>query len=193
LTPSQDKIRAALSWDGVNAAYWYRLASAKIRALNDDPLAMAQTAQDRNAVRRQINRLLEQAVALNPFHSAAHIAQGGVIVDRLRDEGWQDADGWHAADLAFDRAVYFGGPLVPERHRQLGYYWLVRALGQAAGASGRWQGWQRSSWHYRQALAHTPSHSRKALLGRIEADLSRATGDGQIAKKVVAELLAQGD
>jgi hypothetical protein len=189
LAPSENKIRAAIAWDGANAAYWYKLALARIRSRSDDALLLGPTTATTTEIRQQIQHQLETAVALNPYHPNPHISLGWIHVEMVKGEPAGAAAAWEVADLAFDRAMYFIGPGTPDQHLHLGYYWLLRSLSHPPGSSGRWGGWQRTSWHYRQALVHTHSYGRKDLLQRIETDLVWALNDPQAAKKALEEVV----
>lgn len=163
LNPSEQRIKAALFWDGGNAAYWFKLACELRRHEN-----LAQKdSEGPPAPSLEVIDALEKAVRLNPFNAEYH-----------RQLGWEYSFLWHApddhqkwlsaADLSMERAAYFAGESGAWEHNDLGSYWDIRSKSIDPANPFREITRAKACWHHRKALfLETGAEHKKQRLKEI--------------------------
>ncbi len=177
--PSLEKIRAAITWDGRNAEYRFRLAEKLIIARNEES-----DDKSRNEYLVKIIDALENAVRLNPFNSEYHLRLGWEYTYI-----WQKPD-YHqkwipAADMCMERAAYFAGEKNPNLHAELGNYWIMRS--KTIDSSNRlWDSvLNRAGWHYRKAIELEPGN--KNLKDKIRKYIWNFYPDEEFMKTVTGD------
>jgi len=149
--PSLGKISAAITWDGKNAEYRFRLAEKLITARNEKS-----EDKNRNEYLIKIIDALENAARLNPFNAEYHLRLGWEYTYM-----WQKPD-YHqkwlpAADTCMERAAYFAGEKNPNLHAELGNYWVMRSK-TIDPSNQLWNSTlNRAYWHYRKAIKLEPA------------------------------------
>jgi hypothetical protein len=146
--PATEEIKAAISWDGHNAEYWYKLGQA-LSDMRSAGEGMS-TDEERSENQIQIVKALEQAVRLNPVQARYRVLLG-----------WEYSHLWHnphhrekwlaAADTAMSGAAYLAGDKDPGLHLSIGNYWIMRSKATVP-SDPQWKvAWEQASWHYRKA------------------------------------------
>nr|HID57819.1 O-antigen ligase domain-containing protein [Desulfobacterales bacterium] len=158
-SPPVEEIRKAISWDGGNAEYWYKLARESMRIRDagyrtEEREKVQEAARegmwDRKECQMEIIRALEEAVRLNPLKAEYHQRLGWEYTYL-----WQEPD-YHrrwlpAADLCMERAAYFAGGKDPRIHLDLGNYWIMRSKTIDPASPEREAAWAKACWHYKEA------------------------------------------
>ena len=157
--PSAESIRKAISWDGANAEYRYKLARELIRQRDEWKKAYApgeesryREEQAREDHRRilEITAALEEAVRLNPFNAEYHHRLGWFYTYLWREQDYYSK--WlRAADISMERAAYFAGEINPRMHVDLGHYWVMRTRSLDQHDPMLDSVWARACWHYGKA------------------------------------------
>ena len=126
--PALKKIKAAITWDGTNAGYWYKLAQELIKKRGQELRIqdIELKEQKLRGIQKKIVKTMEQAVRLNPFAVEYH-QQLGWEYSRLWLEPDFASKWFPAADLSMERAAYFAGEKHPLLHVKLGHYWVMRS------------------------------------------------------------------
>jgi len=177
--PADEKIRAAITWDGMNAEYRFRLAENLIIARNDEP-----DDKSRNEYLVKIIDVLENATRLNPFNSEYHLMLGWEYTYM-----WEKPD-YHqkwlpAADICMERAAYFAGEKNPNLHVELGNYWIMRSktvdpANQLWDSALIWAG-----WHYTKAIELEPAD--KKMKEKIKKNIWNYYPDEEFVKTTMGE------
>ena len=177
--PSVEKIRAAITWDGRNAEYRFRLAENLIIARNDE-----QVDKSGNEYFVKIIDALENSARLNPFNSEYHLRLGWEYTYM-----WQKPD-YHqkwlpAADICMERAAYFAGEKNPNLHAELGNYWIMRSK-TIDPANLLWDSaLNRAGWHYTKAIELEPAD--KKMKEKIKKHIWNFYPDEEFIRKVMGE------
>ena len=148
--PPLEELKKAVSWDGYNAEYRYKLARELMRVRHSEPLRPDQDIEDRRKHQMEVIEILEQAVRLNPFNAEYHMRAGWAYayLRRLLDheQKWLSA-----ADISIDRSTYFAGDINPSLHVHLANYWIMRSKTISPAEPGWETAWARACWHYKKA------------------------------------------
>jgi hypothetical protein len=177
--PSVEKIMAAITWDGKNAEYRFRLAEKLIVARNEET-----DDKSRNEYLVKIIDALENAARLNPFNAEYHLRLGWEYTFM-----WQKHD-YHqkwlpAADTCMERAAYFAGEKNPNLHAELGNYWVMRSK-TIDPSNQLWDSTlNRAGWHYRKAIELEPAD--KKLKEKIRKYIWNFYPDEEFVKRVKGE------
>jgi hypothetical protein len=149
--PSASSIRKAVQWDGGNARYRFKLATALMT--ERDKKMMDISSDERPVDNSLIIKTLEETIRLNPFTAEYHI--------RL---GWEYSYLWYvkeyharwlpAADLCMERAAYFNGAGAanPYLHIDMGKYWTMRSKTLEYDPARQHTTWIKARWHFKKAL-----------------------------------------
>jgi O-antigen ligase len=158
--PSAESIMQAISWDGANAGYRYKMAKELIRqraewkrtnALGGDEARYTedQAKEDRRRT-LEIIAVLEDASRLNPFDAEYHHRLGWFYTYLWREPDYHTK--WlPAADIAMERAGYFAGETNSRMYVDLGHYWVMRSRSLDRTHPMQDSAWARACWHYRKA------------------------------------------
>ncbi|MCX5829794.1 MAG: O-antigen ligase family protein [Deltaproteobacteria bacterium] len=162
--PPEDRIRQAITWDGGNASYHYKLAMVLIGKEDQEAQRQTQTPggdEKEKALSRDENQVavikaLEGAIRLNPLDAEYHV--------RL---AWEYTHLWYrpdytekwmpAADKSMERAAHLAGDWAenPHLHLDMGNYWVMRSRSLSPEDPKSETAWTKALWHYHKALAVT--------------------------------------
>ncbi|RPH52564.1 MAG: O-antigen ligase domain-containing protein [Desulfobacteraceae bacterium] len=177
--PSPGKISAAITWDGGNAEYRFRLAENLIIARNNEP-----DDKIRIEYLEKIIDALENAVRLNPMNAEYHLRLGWEY-----SHMWEKPD-YHqkwipAADIYMERAAYFAGEKNPNLHVELGNYWIMRSKTVDPSANRLCDSeFIRAGWHYQKAIELEPAD--KKLKDKIRKYIWNFYPDEEFLKTVIS-------
>lgn len=177
--PSVEKIMAAVTWDGKNAEYRFRLAENLIIARNDET-----DDKKREDYLVKIIDALENAKRLNPLSAEYHMRLGWEYTYM-----WKKAD-YHqkwlpAADICMERAAYFAGEKNPNLHMELGNYWIMRSKTVDPTNEAWDSALNRAGWHYGRAIELEPAD--KVLKDKIRKYIWNFYPDEEFIRKVKGE------
>ena len=143
--PPVEEVLRAISWDGGNAAYYFKLAEALGRER-----AKARGLENKLPTSDVILPTLERAVALNPFDARYHLRLGWEYAHQWKETDYH-AKWLPAADISMERAAYFAGEKNPHLHQELGNYWTMRSRSVLPNNPIHHEAWARAIWHFKKA------------------------------------------
>jgi hypothetical protein len=182
--PALEEIKEALSWNGHNAKYWHKLASALWSLRKGGEGASG----DEEGYKRQVEIViaLEEAIRRNPFDPQYH-----ALLAWEYSYLWQAPD-YHekwltAADQSMDRAAYFAGDRAPRLHVTIGNYWIMRSK-TVLPSDPLWEtAWTNARRHYRKALA-----GAKGLNDEVERFVWKFYPDKSMVQDLMGSPMPEG-
>lgn len=154
--PPPADIARAMSFDGGNAEYAFRMAMELTEIRNKEATRNGSATPAWAASHGPIIAALERSVRLNPFNAEAHKCLGWEYTYLNSDPDYGRI--WlPAADLSMERATYMGGDWVmnPWLHIDLGNYWVMRSKAYGFDPPKQEDYWFRAMRHYHKALTLT--------------------------------------
>lgn len=206
--PAEDRIRQAITWDGGNASYHYKLALVLIKKEDQETQRQAQMpggdekekAMSRDENQAAVISALEGAIRLNPLDAEYHV--------RL---AWEYTHLWYrpdymqkwmpGADKSMERAARLAGDWAenPHLHLDMGNYWVMRSRSLSPEDPTSEIAWTKALWHYNKALSVTSGRTvsdDKDVIAAKEAAVSnsktistsndKAVKDVEAAKEEIA-------
>ena len=162
--PTVEEIHKAISWDGDNAEYHYKLATALMKIRDQEAQAnppsppfskggMGGLSGERwHQLNRPIIAALEKAILLDPFNAEYHTRLGWEYSYLFRQPDYMSK--WlPAADISMDRAAYLTGnwAINPHLHVDMGNYWTMRSKTFGPHDPRSEETWIKAIWHYHKA------------------------------------------
>lgn len=157
--PPLEEIQKAIYWDGGNAEYYHKLATALMKIRDQEAQSGSRgggTSSQPNEKCYQLNRpiiaALEKAILLNPLNAEYHTRLGWEYSYLWREADYMSK--WlPAADISMERASYLAGnwALNPRLHVDLGNYWTMRSKTFGPHDPASEETWIKAIWHYHKA------------------------------------------
>ena len=185
--PPVEQVVKAVSWDGGNAVYWFKLGSADYTDCTDDVEKRIRKLEGKRVRGLEGDRckLLERAVALNPFEARYHLRLGWEYAHLWREKDYHQR--WlPAADISMDRAAYFAGVKNPHLHQELGNYWTMRSKSVLPDNPLHQEAWTKAIWHYKKARELETGARLKRMKKEIREYVWNFYPDEEYVRKVLS-------
>lgn len=157
--PPVESIQTAIRWDGSNAAYFFKLASALMQIRDKEAQAAVVDPMKWQQSHEPIIAALERAVRLNALNAEYHVRLAWEYSYMTHETDYMKK--WlPAADLSMERATYAAGigAMNPRLQIDMGHYWTMRSrtFGTAGDPPRQDLAWTKALWHYQKAQELMP-------------------------------------